>query len=236
MVEMTLEDSPLTISEHLGELRRRLVAILIILCVACAAAYPWTSAAITWLAHPLGQLIFSRPMEAFDTRLKISFYFGLAASFPFWLREVWVFAGPALGAGARQLLLRTVPAAYLLFFLGVALALFVVLPPATNFFLSFGNDSVKPLISIAEYVDFALRMAVSFGLAFQLPLAMMTLGRLGLASRQSLASWRRGVYFTAFVAGAVLTSPEVFTQICLAVPLIVLFELGLRLMPAGLST
>ena len=222
-------DLRLSVTEHLDELRRRLMLIAAILFVSCALAYPLTGAILIWLAHPLGQLVFSRPMEAFDTRLELSFYLGVAASFPFWLRELWGFASPAFGDGTKRMLLRILPAAYLLFFAGASLALFVVLPPATAFFLSFGNAAVRPLISTGEYVDFALRLMVSFGLAFQMPLAMMAANRLGLVDRATLVSWRRGVYFVAFVAGAVLTSPEVFTQICLAVPLIILFELGLLL-------
>ncbi len=215
--------------EHAEELRRRLMASLLLVGAACALIYPWTRAITEWLARPLGGLFFTRPLEAFDTRLKISLYLGLAASVPLVAAQAWAFAGPALGPRVRRTLGRCLPASYVLFLGGGTLAFFVVLPPATAFFLSFGTQDVHPLISIAEYVDFALRLVVSFGLAFQTPLVMLLLDRLGIVTPARMRAARRGLYFTAFVAGAFLTSPEVFTQISLAFPLIALYELGLLL-------
>jgi sec-independent protein translocase protein TatC len=215
--------------EHLDELRRRLMVSLLILGGACALVYPWAQAITAWLARPLGGLFFTRPLEAFDTRLKISFYLGLAASVPLVALQAWAFAGPALGPRVRRALGRSLPASYLLFLAGGSLAFFVVLPPATAFFLSFGSQDVHPLISISEYVDFTLRLVVSFGLAFQTPLVMLLLARLGICSPARMRAARRGVYLTAFVAGAFLTSPEVLTQISLALPLIALYEVGLLL-------
>ncbi len=89
---------------------------------------------------------------------------------------------------------------------------------------------MRPLITLNGYVDFVLRMLISFGAAFQLPLVMFGLNRLGIISRSALASWRRPFYFLSFIVGAVFTSPEVFTQFCLAVPLIILFEASLLIM------
>ncbi|HZE89219.1 MAG TPA: twin-arginine translocase subunit TatC [Verrucomicrobiae bacterium] len=215
--------------EHLDELRRRLTVSLLLLAGASALVYPFTPAITEWLARPLGGLFFTRPFEAFDTRLKVSCCLGLAASLPLVFAQAWAFAGPALGVRARRTLGRTLPAAYVLFLAGGALAFFVVLPPATAFFLSFGTQDVHPLISISEYVDFTLRLVVSFGLAFQTPLVMLLLARLGIVSSARMRGARRGVYLTAFVAGAFLTSPEVLTQISLAVSLIALYELGLIL-------
>jgi sec-independent protein translocase protein TatC len=215
--------------EHLDEFRRRLIVSLLILGGACALVYPWTRAITEWLARPLGGLYFIHPLEAFDTRLKISFCVGLIASAPLVVAQAWAFAGPALGARLRRSLSRSLPAAYFLFLAGGALAFFVVLPPSTAFFLSFGAQDVHPMISIAEYVDFTLRLVVSFGLAFQTPLVMLLLARLGICGPERMRAARRGVYFTAFVAGAFLTSPEVLTQISLALPLIALYELGLLL-------
>ncbi len=224
------EEAAMPLLAHLDELRRRLLMGGAILAAACALAYPCTGALMERLARPLGQLVFYRPLEAFDTRLLLSFYLGLLASLPLLVREAWLFIGPALPDGAKRLLLAALPASYLLFACGAALALAVVLPPATAFFMSFGTSSVRPFISVEQYVAFSARLALSFGLAFQTPLVMAGLGRLGLATRQSLAARRREFYFLAFILGAVLTSPEVLTQISLAVPLIALYEVGLLLM------
>jgi len=217
----------MTLWEHVGELRRRLIVIVSILCAACAAAYPFTRAAVEFLSRPVGHLVFTRPLEAFDTRLKLSFYLGLIVALPFVLAQAWLFVAPALGAGAKRLAWRMIPAAYFLFLAGGSLAFFVVLPPATHFFLSFGSEGVKPLISLGEYVDFATRLILSFGAAFQTPLVMFTLTSLGVVSAAQWRAGRRVVYFSAFVLGAFFTSPEVLTQICLAIPLIILYEAGL---------
>jgi sec-independent protein translocase protein TatC len=219
--------------EHVDEFRRRLIVCLLLVGGACALVYPWTQAITEWLAHPLGGLFFIRPLEAFDTRLKLAFCLGLTVAAPLVAMQAWAFAGPALGAGLRRTLGRSLPASYVLFLAGGSLALFVVLPPATSFFLSFGAQDVHPMISISEYVDFALRLVVSFGLAFQTPLVMRLLAGTGIVSPARMRSARRGVYFTAFVAGAFLTSPEILTQISLALPLIALYELGLLLCGKG---
>ena len=216
-------------AEHAGELRSRLVATLAILAAASALAYPATPAVMRMLARPLSGLYFSRPLEAFDTRLELALYLALPAALPLVLFQAWAFIRPALGEEAARLARWLLPASYLLFFTGGSVAFFAVLPPATSFFLSFAQDDVRPLISISEYVGFALRLVVSFGLAFQTPLVMLALTRLGLVTPDAMRRARRGVYFTAFVAGALFTSPEVLTQISLAVPLIVLYEIGLLL-------
>jgi len=229
MIAETVVDAPAPLWTHVAELRRRLVRVLVALGVGCAAVYPRTGRVVEWLARPLGQLTFRRPLEAFDTRLLLAFYIGAFAVFPLFAGEVWAFAAPAVSPAARRLLARVLPAAYVLFAIGAALALLVVLPPATAFFLSFGGASLRPLISVEEYVAFAARLTLAFGLAFQTPLVMLALRRLGLATRAGLAARRRQVYFAAFILGAALTSPEVLTQVSLALPLIALYELGLLL-------
>jgi len=215
---------------HLDELRRRLLRGGGVLLAACALSFPVTGALMDRLARPLGQLVFYRPLEAFDTRLLLSFYVGLALSLPILIREAWLFVGPALSENLKRTLLRALPASYVLFAAGAALAVLVVLPPATAFFMSFGTTSVRPYISVEQYVAFSARLALSFGLAFQTPLVMAGLARLGLATREGLAARRREFYFLAFILGAVLTSPEVLTQLSLAFPLIALYEVGLLLM------
>lgn len=215
--------------DHLTELRNRLIVSAAVLAVASALAYQWAPALTRFLARPLGGLYFSRPLEAFDTRLKLSFFLGLPVALPFVFFQVWLFVRPALGPAARRTVWCMFPASYVLFFVGGAIAFFGVLPPATAFFLSFGEADLRPLISISEYVDFALRLVGSFGLAFQTPLAMLVLAQVGLVNAAQMREARRGVYFAAFVLGAILTSPEVLTQVSLALPLIVLYELGLLL-------
>lgn len=216
--------------EHLEELRRRIINILIILGVGTAVAWAFSQQVLVRLAEPVGRLYFAEPMEAFDTRIEVALYLGAALTLPLLLYQVWAFVGRAVSRKARSLALRCLPAAYFLFLAGASLSFFVVVPPATRFFLTFGSANVTPLITLSGYLDFVLRMMVSFGAAFQLPLVMFGLNRLGIISRGQLAQWRRPFYFVSFIVGALFTSPEVFTQCCLAIPLIILFEVSLLVM------
>lgn len=230
MIEVLAPDRPMPLWSHLHDLRRRLIRGLAVLAAGCALAYPLTGRLLDWLARPLGQLVFTKPLEAFDARLGLSLYIGAFVTFPILAGEAWLFCAPAISPSARRFFAGALPAAYALFAAGAALALKVVLPPATAFFLGFGGAYLRPLISVEEYVAFAIRLACAFGLAFQTPFIMVALDRLGIASRAALTKKRREVYLLAFIFGAVLTSPEVLTQISFAVPLIILFEIGLLLL------
>lgn len=224
------DDPPMPLVAHLEELRQRIIRMLVILFVGTAIAWAFSQQAITRLAQPVGQLFFAEPMEAFDMRFKVSFYLGAALTLPLLFYQAWLFIGRAMSRDARKLVLRLLPASYFLFMAGAALCFFAVVPSATKFFLAFGSVNVRPLITLNGYLDFVLRMMISFGVAFQLPLVMFALNRLGIISRSQLASWRRPFYFLSFVVGAFFTSPEVFTQCCLAIPLILLFETSLLIM------
>lgn len=230
MIDTLAPDRPAPFWHHVADLRRRLIRGAAVLAAGCAAVYPFTGKVLDRLARPLGQLVFQRPLEAFDARLRLSLFLGLFATFPLLAGEAWLYLAPVVSPATRRFFARALPAAYALFAAGAALALTAILPPATAFFLGFGSASVRPLISVEEYVAFATRLAAAFGLAFQTPFVMVALDRLGLASRAALSRRRRELYLLAFVLGALLTSPEVLTQISFALPLIALFELGLLLM------
>ncbi len=229
-VPEVVEDPPIPIWEHLEELRHRLIQSVIILLAGGGLVFAWSQQILARLAEPVGQAVFTQPMEAFDTRLRVAFYIGFLLTLPLLLHQAWLFTARAMSRATRRMVLRLLPLSYVLFLAGAALCFFVVVPPATKFFLAFGTDNVRPFITIGAYLGFVTRMTLSFGIAFQLPLVMFGLNRLGILSRSQLAAWRRPFYFLAFVVGAFMTSPEVFTQLCLAFPLIILFEMSLLMM------
>ena len=226
-----LEDREMTLVEHLEELRTRLITSLVAVTAGTVAAWAWTGEALTWLARPVGGLVFLAPTEAFFTRFKLAMFAGFMLALPVVVYQAWAFTARALGERVRRHIAFLIPASYLLFVSGVLLAVFVVVPTAVKFLVAYGTENVRPLLSAAEYVSFVGSLAVAFGAVFQLPLALLLLERLGVIHREALARQRRVVYFLGFVAAAMMTpGPDVISQLSLAVPIALLFELSLLMM------
>ncbi len=223
-----LDDPAQPLVEHIIELRRRLINSLLYLAAGSAVAYHYSAPLLSWLAKPAGQLVFSAPTEAFYTRLKAGVFGGLLLTLPFILHQVWLFVGRALAPRFRRLVLLMVPISYSLFLLGVALAVFVVVPAAMRFLLSYGTEDIKPLITLAAYLEFVTGLALAFGAMFQTPLVLFTLNRMGVVSRQALREKWRHIWLLSFILSSFLTpGPDMISQLCLAVPTILLFEITL---------
>ena len=226
-----LEDREMTLVEHLDELRTRLIRALVAVALGTAVAWSWSGEFLSWLARPAGGLVFLAPTEAFFTRFKVAMLGGFLLALPVVLHQVWAFTARALGERVRRSISMILPVSYLLFIAGVVLAVVVVVPNAMRFLVAYGSADVKPLLSVASYMEFVSTLALAFGLVFQLPLVLLMLERLGIVTRAGLAAKRRVVYFAGFVAAAMLTpGPDVISQIALAVPIVVLFELSLLAM------
>lgn len=226
-----LEDPAQPLVEHLAELRRRLIVSLLILCAASAFVFQRSGDLLTWLSGPVGGLIFVAPTEAFYTRLRVAVFGGFLLSLPLLLHQVYLFIARALEARWRRLILTLLPLSYGLFLLGAALSLWVVVPAAMRFLLSYGSEGVKPLMSLGAYLEFVTGLCLAFGTVFQLPLVLYALNRMGVVSRQTLAAWRGPMWLACFALSALLTpGPDVVSQIALAVPAVLLFELSLLAM------
>lgn len=224
-------DKEMTLTEHLAELRRRLIISLAALGVGTVVSWAWSGRLLTWLAGPAGQLIFLAPTEAFFNRLKVAFFCGLIVSLPAILYQVWAFTACALGRDIRRHAALILPASYLLFLAGGAMAIFLVVPAALRFLTAYGTEAVRPSLALGQYVGFVTWLAVAFGTVFQIPLVLLFLNRAGVVSRAGLAGKRRYFYFAGFVAAALMTpGPDVFSQLALALPIVGLFEISLPLM------
>lgn len=220
-----LDDPPMPFVDHLVELRRRLVLALLILAAGTAVAFRFSGPFLSWLARPVGQLVFIAPTEAFYTRLKVALYGGFLLTLPLLLHQAWLFVARALDRRFRRMLLAMVPVSYGLFMLGTALCLFVVVPAAMKFFLSYGSDDVRPLMSLSAYLEFVTGLSLAFGAVFQMPLVLYALNRMGTLERSRLVEFRRPIYLLCFIAAAFLTpGPDVVSQVSLVVPAILLFE------------
>lgn len=226
-----LEDREMPLTEHLEELRGRLIVCLLASVGGAAAVWAWSGDILSWLARPVGGLIFLAPTEAFFTRLKVSFLGGTLLALPVLLYQVWAFIARALGEDLRRTVSRLLPASYLLFVGGAALAVLAVVPAAVRFLTAYGSEAVRPQLAVGAYVEFTAALALAFGLVFQIPLVLVFLERAGAVSRDGLSAKRRYVYFLGFLGAAALTpGPDVFSQLALAIPVALLFELSLLFM------
>ncbi|MBI5746097.1 MAG: twin-arginine translocase subunit TatC [Nitrospirae bacterium] len=226
-----MEDIKMPIIKHLIELRTRLVRSAIMVGIAFSAALYFTKDIIKILKKPLAnaELIFISPAEAFWVTFKIAFIVGLIFSLPVVLYELWKFIAPGLKMNERKYGIIFVSSSFVLFVMGLVFCAYVILPFALSYLISYGLDvGMKPMISVGNYIDFVLKFSIAFGLIFELPLAITILSKLGVIDPKMLSKHRKYAVLLAFIVSAILTpTPDVFNQTLMAVPIIILFELGL---------
>lgn len=231
---MTEQGAPLI--AHLIELRSRLLkALLAILLVFLCLAY-FAGDLYHWIAEPLleqmpegSNMIATNVAAPFFTPFKLTIVVSMAIAMPMILHQVWGFIAPGLYRHERLLAIPLLVASVLLFYAGVAFAYFVVFPLAFSFFTSLELEGVQIATDISSYLDFVLKILFAFGLAFEIPVAVILLCVSGVTSPQSLRKKRPYVVVSAFVIGMLLTPPDVISQTLLALPMWLLFELGLAM-------
>ena len=222
----------LSIVGHLEELRKRLWGCLAVIILASMISFAWTGQLIEWLKRPAGPALsrfaFFSPPEAFMAYMKVAITVGLFLSAPMILAQGWAFISPGLTARERRYGFGFIWWGSALFFAGGAFAYWALLPVSLRFLLSFGHGQLEPVISISQYLSFTTMVILSCGLAFQLPLVMFVLARLGLVSSTMLRQkWRHAV-IAIVVAAAILTpTTDVATLLLLAVPMLALYELSI---------
>ena len=233
MEEPVEEKMPLT--DHLGELRTRLVRILIVVGIGLGACWFYKDILFQVITRPLYQalpqnshMIYTSLPEAFFNYIKICFYSSLVLTSPYTLYQIWKFISPGLYKSEKKYVGPFVIISTILFVGGVVFGYFLALPPAFGFFVEFSSDFLKPMISVKEYLSFAIKLLLAFGLSFELPVIIFFMAKIGLVTSKMLSKNRRYAILIIFIAAAVLTpSPDAFTQIIMAIPLIGLYEIGI---------
>ena len=222
------DDGTMSLLEHLDELRTRIIKSLLAIAFGSAVAYFFLDEITNYLTLPVGKLYYMRPGEAFFTYLKIDIAAGFLIALPIIFYHAWKFFLPALTRDERAVMGVLVPASVTLFFVGMAFSFFLILPVALKFFMGFGEESenLQSMFSFASYFEFVILFVLPFGFVFELPLVIIVLGKLGILTSEILGKYRRYVFFFAFVIGALVTSPDVITQIAVAIPVILLYEVG----------
>jgi sec-independent protein translocase protein TatC len=224
-----MKDKTLTITEHLSELRRRIIFILISVAVTSAGAYYFIDEILNFVTQAGGieDFVFISPTEAFFVIIKLSLLTGLMGAMPFIFYQVWKYIGVALKKKERKYLIYFGPLSYLLFLIGAAFAFRGVLPLGIKFLLSFSKQNITPLITLNAYISFLGKMITAFGLMFELPVVILFLSKIGVVTPKTLKKGRKYAIVVIFVLAAFLTPPDVISQIMLAVPVLAMYEISI---------
>jgi sec-independent protein translocase protein TatC len=222
---------------HLVELRDRLIKSLIVVAILFGVCFYFAPLILKFLSLPLYESlpkgtkpIFTDQAGAFFTLTKIAFLTALLASMPWVLYQAWAFVAPGLYEHEKKFALPLIASSVFFLCLGIAFAYYFVLPAAYKFFFSFAKDTGADVLQdLQKYWDFTLSIFFGFGLTFEVPVVEMLLVKLGMVTTQQLREARRFVIVGAFVVAAVLTPPDVLSQLMLAIPLCILYELGIVL-------
>ena len=228
-------EEKLPLTAHLEELRKRLIRVMVVLGIGFGVCYTFKDWSFQVITRPLvevlpqhSSLIYTGLPEAFFIHMKIAFFASLFLTSPYTLFQIWKFISPGLYAKEKKYVIPFVISSTLLFVGGVLFGYFIALPPAFKFFVSFSTDALKPMVSFREYLGLTLKFLLAFGLSFELPVFMFFLTKLGIVDAAVLARQRRCAILVIFIAAAVLTpSPDVLSQILMAVPLMLLYEVSI---------
>jgi sec-independent protein translocase protein TatC len=228
------DDEKQPFMSHLEELRKRLIACAIAVGVGFVLCYFFSETLFRILVLPLKEvmpqgerLIFTNLPEMFLTYLKVAFIAGIMLTAPFLFYQLWMFIAPGLYQREKKLVFPFVIFSTILFVGGSLFGYFVVFPFGFKFFMGFSNEYVQALPSVKQYFSFSTKLLFAFGVIFELPVVMFFLSKMGVVTPELLRKKRKYAILLAFVVAAILTPPDVLTQIFMALPLVVLYEISI---------
>jgi sec-independent protein translocase protein TatC len=232
------EKMPFT--SHLEELRSRLIRIFAAIGILFIICYFFKEKLFEVLTIPLvvsmpdnSTMIFTSLPEAFFTYLKVSFFAAIFLASPYILYQIWNFISPGLYDSEKKYVIPFVLFSTIFFVGGSLFAYFVVFPFGFKFFLAFGTDLIRPMLSIREYLSFSFRLLLAFGIIFELPILMFFLSRVGLVNSRTLITKRKYAILLVFIIAALFTPPDVVTQVLMALPLMLLYEASVWVVKMG---
>ncbi|NND81110.1 MAG: twin-arginine translocase subunit TatC [Gammaproteobacteria bacterium] len=219
---------------HLVELRNRMIRSVGAVLIIFICLVPFANELYEWFAKPLisnlpqgSSMISTEPHGPFFIPFKFAFATAFALAIPVVLYQVWAFVAPGLYKNEKRIVFPLVVSSTLLFYLGILFAYYVVFPIIFKFFIGMAPDGVTVMTDISAYMSFALKLFFAFGVAFEVPVATVLLARMGVVSTAAMARQRPYIILGAFVIGMLMTPPDIFSQIMLAIPVCLLFEVGL---------
>ena len=223
-----------SISSHLLELRSRLIRVIICLGLLFIAGIPFASEIYGFVASPLlnilpegSSMIATQVTSPFMAPIKLVLFSALLVTMPYLFYEVWMFMSPGLYKNEKTFVAPLMATTIILFAAGIAFAYFVVCPIIFKFFIASAPNSIQVMTDISQYLNFVIKLVFAFGIAFEIPVATFLLIKSGIVKKDSLIKSRPFLIILFFVIGMLLTPPDIFSQLFLAIPMWVLFELGL---------
>jgi sec-independent protein translocase protein TatC len=223
-------DVELPIIEHLRELRSRLMKASLAIIATTIISLTFAEQEVILLKYLAGnyKLIALEPTETFVAFFKVAFMTGIAMSMPFLVYQLYRFLAPGLTKSEKYWALLSLPVVALFFLMGVLFCYFVVLPSATSFLLGFGGGIIEATPTVSKFLDFVVKFLFALGLAFETPVVIFILSKLGVATPKRLRKFRRWFYVIAFIVAAIITpTPDPINQTIVAVPIIILYEIGI---------
>ena len=219
---------------HLLELRNRLLRVFLVVLVVFAVLFPFSESLYLYISEPLrdflpstSTMIATEITSPFLTPFKLALVSAMFLSMPYILYQLWAFVAPALYKQEKKIALPLFCASVILFYTGMAFASYLVFPLVFLFFTSVAPEGISVMPDIRAYLDFVLKLFMAFGLSFQIPIAVVILSWLGTVNPDKLATKRPYVFVLCFVAGMLLTPPDIISQALLAIPMWLLFEVGI---------
>jgi sec-independent protein translocase protein TatC len=231
-----MDEKKLPLTAHLQELRKRLILSFIAVGAGFVFCYAFAESIFNILAAPLikmmpngGSLVFISVAEAFFTYMKVAFVAGLILTSPFVLYQIWAFVAPGLYQKEKKYVVPFVLGGSVFFALGVLFGYFIALPVGFKFLLGYATDFIKPMPSMKEYLSFSIKFLLAFGLVFEFPVVLVLLARIGVVDAKTLARQRKYAILLIFIFAAVMTPPDLISQVLMALPLMGLYELSILL-------
>ena len=213
--------------KHIEELRSRIIKSAGAFVLAFFLCYNFIGKLIPKIIAPAGHLIFTAPAEAFSAYMMVGALMALIVASPYICYQVWAFIGGALKPSEKKFVYIFAPLSLFFFLSGAAFAYFITVPMAYRFLMSFSSEYLVPMVTVKNYLGFLGHMMVAFGVAFELPLILAFLAKIGIASPEYLRQMRRHAIIIILVVAAMLTPPDIASMLVLAVPLMILYEVGI---------
>ncbi len=225
------DSKDLTLVGHLAELRKRLIYSAIVLIAAVLIFYNYSEIVVKDIVNisPETEFVFIAPAELLMSYIKIAVVGGLVVAAPFLMIQIWLFISPGLKSEEKKYVIISLLTGSLFFIIGIIFSYIVVLPTMIKFFIGFQIEEVQAMLSFRTYLDFVINTLLAFGLIFELPILMVLVTRLGLVKIEFLKKNRKMFILVIFIVAAILTPPDVISQILLGLPMLALFEIGILL-------
>ena len=229
-----MDQQEYTFLSHLFELRDRLIKALLSIGIVFVCLFPWAKELYALLAQPLiatlpqgGQMIATDVVGVFLVPMKVALMVAFLIALPYVLYQVWAFVAPGLYTHEKRLALPLVAASVFLFFVGMSFAYFLVFPTVFKFMANIAPEGVAWMTDIEKYLSFVMTTFLAFGVTFEVPVVVVVLVRMRVVELETLKEWRSYMIVAAFVIAAIFTPPDVISQLMLAIPLCLLYELGM---------